>query len=364
MSDAVAVKVPRANANDEDAVIVRWHVESGARIGAGEALVTIETSKAILDVEAPRGGYAFFSAGADTRLPVGATMAWITQDESGAELLNGDGADGAAARALDRFTRKAQKLMKEHGLAPADFAGEARVDAAQVEGLIAERAASPGAHTDSGPAADADLVELSPAKVSEARALSATHRDAVSSTVAITISSAAVDARLAALAAEVGPLSLLELAVFEVGAMLAQWPDLNGYFSGGHAYRYRSVGVGFALNAGRALRVPVVKSAAVGSLRAALNAVRELSLRYMRNELSVDDLAGGTFTVTDLSAYGVVHFVPVLNVRQAAILGLCAERPGSGARELVLTFDHRLADGMRAAEFLNALRTRLERSDR
>ena len=54
--------------------------------------------------------------------------------------------------------------------------------------------------------------------------------------------------------------------------------------------------------------------------------MRDLSLRYMRDELTIDDVTGGTFTITDLSAEGVVHFVPVLNDRQSAILGLCAER--------------------------------------
>jgi pyruvate/2-oxoglutarate dehydrogenase complex dihydrolipoamide acyltransferase (E2) component len=115
------------------------------------------------------------------------------------------------------------------------------------------------------------------------------------------------------------------------------------------------------VNRGRSLRVPVVKNTATGSLREIARAVRELTLRYLREELTIDDVTGGTFTITDLSGEGVVHFVPVLNERQSAILGLCAPRR-DGSRELVLTFDHRLSDGMRAARFLAALRARLEDS--
>jgi pyruvate/2-oxoglutarate dehydrogenase complex dihydrolipoamide acyltransferase (E2) component len=89
-------------------------------------------------------------------------------------------------------------------------------------------------------------------------------------------------------------------------------------------------------------------------------AIRNLFLRYMREELTLQELTGGTFTVTDLSSHGVVHFVPVLNLNQSAILGLCAERPGTGTQDLVLTFDHRMSDGMQAAEFLGELRGRLE----
>jgi 2-oxoglutarate dehydrogenase E2 component (dihydrolipoamide succinyltransferase) len=106
--------------------------------------------------------------------------------------------------------------------------------------------------------------------------------------------------------------------------------------------------------------VPVVKNAAALSVRDVAGAVRDLSLRYMRDELTIDDVTGGTFTVTDLSAEGVLSFVPVLNDRQSAILGITAERSGTQSRDLVLTFDHRLSDGMRAARFLGALRDRLE----
>jgi 2-oxoglutarate dehydrogenase E2 component (dihydrolipoamide succinyltransferase) len=180
--------------------------------------------------------------------------------------------------------------------------------------------------------------------------------------VAVALSCARLDRKLQQLAEAHGPLSLLELAIHEVARLLADFPDLNGFYRDGHPWRHRTIAVGFAVNLGRGLRVPVVRDAAERSPRDVARAVRELSLRYMRNELSVDDVSGGTFTITDLSGHGVVQFVPVLNDRQSAILGLCAERPGSGYRELVLTFDHRLSDGMRAATFLGALRDVLEAS--
>jgi pyruvate/2-oxoglutarate dehydrogenase complex dihydrolipoamide acyltransferase (E2) component len=107
------------------------------------------------------------------------------------------------------------------------------------------------------------------------------------------------------------------------------------------------------------LGVPFVKEADKQTRRDVARAVRDLTLRYLRGELAIDDVTGGTFTITDLSGEGVVHFVPLLNERQSAILGICSAR-NDGSRELVLTFDHRLSDGMRAARFLAALRERLE----
>lgn len=155
-------------------------------------------------------------------------------------------------------------------------------------------------------------------------------------------------------------MSLLELTIFETARLLKEFPDLNGYYAEQRSWHHRNVHIGFAINVGKGLRVPVVKNAVELSLSDVCRHVRELSLRYMRNELTVENLTGGSFTVTDLSSFGVHYFAPVLNERQSAILGICAERPGAAYQELALTFDHRMSDGVRAAMFLTELVKRLE----
>ena len=358
MSEPVAVLVPQVNPNDENAILVRWHVASGSRVAAGQPLATLETTKATFDVEAPQEGYAFFDHSPKTLVTVGTAIAWISDRDTRPEVsarpepvrpTTGTDADA-------RITRKALRLMKQHGLVAADFAGAGRVDAGEVERRVQEMA------TDARPVVpeDAELLEQSSAKMIEVQTLGEVYRHAIPSTVSITLSCANVDARLRQVAAAIGPISLLELAICEVAALLAEFPDLNGYYAAGRAWRHTSIAIGFAINLGRSLRVPVVKQAAVLSQLEIARRVRDLSLRYMRDELQLDDLTGGTFTITDLSGHGVTHFVPVLNQRQAAILGICAERPGTRHRDLVLTFDHRMADGMRAALLLGELRSRLE----
>jgi 2-oxoglutarate dehydrogenase E2 component (dihydrolipoamide succinyltransferase) len=243
--------------------------------------------------------------------------------------------------------------MKERGLTEADFAGLDKVDADAVERVASKRAtAKPAPH-------GAAPFELSPAKIIENKTLTRVREQAVPSTVATAVRGDLLEARLRQEAAEHGAVSALELALHETARLLPDWPELNGFYADGKAWRHESVAIGFAVNLGRSLRVPIVKDAHRLALREIARAVRELTLRYMRDELSIDDLTGGTFTITDLSGEGVVHFVPMLNERQSAILGLCAAR-SDGSRDLVLTFDHRLSDGMRAARFLAALRTRLE----
>jgi pyruvate/2-oxoglutarate dehydrogenase complex dihydrolipoamide acyltransferase (E2) component len=357
MSEPVAVPVPQINPNDEHAVVVRWHIEKGARVRTGQTLVTLETTKTTFDVDAPQDGFAFFEHEPNAELAVGAPVVWIAATADPFEIPS------QLSRSLDplrpapgeRFTRKALKLIKQHGLTAADFPGEGRVDAATVEAAVARRSPQPA------PAfADVEPLELTPSKITEIQTLSRVYEQVVPSTVAVALMCERMERRARRLAAEHGPVSFLEICIHEAARLLTDWPELNAFYAAGGAWRHRSVAIGFAVNLGKGLRVPVVRDTARLSLRDVARAVRDLSLRYMRDELTIDDVVGGTFTVTDLSAEGVVHFVPVLNDRQSAILGLTAERSGARARDLVLTFDHRLSDGMRAAQFLAALRDRLE----
>jgi pyruvate/2-oxoglutarate dehydrogenase complex dihydrolipoamide acyltransferase (E2) component len=232
---------------------------------------------------------------------------------------------------------------------------------ARTEGYLATRAER-GANTDitHDPAADLyEPLEQSPSKLIEAARLADVYRAVVPSLVTVPFSAARARERLAVLAGSIGPVTLLERVICETAATLADYPDLNGFFTRGRGWKYKDIAVGFAVNAGRSLRVPVVRNTARLSQLEVCRGVRDLTLRYFREELSMQDVSGGTFTVTDLSSVGVTYFVPVLNDRQAAILGLCAADV-SGQQNLVLAFDHRMSDGMRAASFLNEVRERLE----
>jgi pyruvate/2-oxoglutarate dehydrogenase complex dihydrolipoamide acyltransferase (E2) component len=364
MSESFELLVPQMNPNDEHAVLVRWNVESGTQVAAGQSVATLETTKTAFDVEAPRGGYVFYSFTPKSLIPVGARLAWIC-DENSPPAANPPAAietkaeSGQPPVGDSRITRKALQLMREHGLSARDVSSSAaRIEVADVERLIRQR----GAESSGAPSIpdDCTALEQSPSKIIEIQALGQVYESAIPSLVALSLSCDRCDARLRGLSQQHGPLSLLELVIYESARLLDNYPDLNGFYSSGKAWRYNTVSVGFAINLGRSLRVPVVHRAAELSQVEIARSVRNLSLQYLRDELQLPDLTGGTFTVTDLSSQFIEHFVPVINLRQSAILGICAERPASGRRDLVLAFDHRMTDGMRAAGFLASLRERLE----
>lgn len=362
MPEPVEVLVPQMNPNDEHAVLVKWHVSSGARVAADQLLATMETTKATFDVNAPCDGYAFFHETERSMVAVGAAIAWISESAQAPVVKQPRVAEPAPAIATDtesRITRKALRLMQEHGLTAADFAGLERVEVADVEAKIKQRGSSaPAAAASTAKAAapqGMEPLDQSPSKMLEIARLADVYSTAIPSTVTVVLATDRLAKRLAG-----GSISLLEVAIFEAARLLDEYPELNGWYGDGRAWHYPDVSIGFAINLGHSLRVPVVRDAANRSQLEITRTVRDLALRYMRNELTTEDVSGGTFTVTDLSSHGVVSFIPVLNHRQSAILGICAQRPGSGLSELVITFDHRMSDGMRAAAFLGALRDQLE----
>jgi pyruvate/2-oxoglutarate dehydrogenase complex dihydrolipoamide acyltransferase (E2) component len=349
--------VPRANANDDRAILVEWLADVGSFVNAGQPIAVIETTKTAIEITAPQSGYIFFSIAPNTAVEVGSCIATISDDPTRPEEtpLHKDGSASLGRRG--QITSKALRRIKESGLDASVFSGLDRVELADVESYIAGH---PDLASRGAAVAGTVPLEQTPLKRIEAETLERVFRQVVPSTVSISLREKRVQDRLRAVAAIEGPVSLLELIIYQAARALTNVPALNGYYASGRAATYVRVAVGFAINAGHCLRVPVLHNCDGASVREIARAVRDLCLRYMRDELHPHDLVGGTFTVTDLSDLGIVHFVPVINDLQAAILGVCAVRPDAESRDLVLTFDHRMADGMLAAAFLNQLRDGLE----
>ncbi|MTI68576.1 MAG: 2-oxo acid dehydrogenase subunit E2 [Firmicutes bacterium] len=164
-----------------------------------------------------------------------------------------------------------------------------------------------------------------------------------------------------------------DLLVKILSKVLLEFPTLNCSVDGEELiYRnYTNIGVAVAIDNG--LLVPVVKYANVKGLKEISSEVKKLAFKAKNNELSTDDLTGGTFTITNLGMYGIDSFTPIINQPEVAILGVntITETPvfengniiSKPFMKLSLTADHRAVDGAVAAKFLHKIKQYIEKPE-
>ena len=156
-----------------------------------------------------------------------------------------------------------------------------------------------------------------------------------------------------------------DLVHLAVARTLLSFKELNATFDGSTIRQYDDVHLAFATDTPRGLMVPVIRNAHTLTLRQLAAEAARLAKGCREGGVKPDELSGGTFTITNLGAFGVESFTPVLNVPQVAILGVCAIRPEpvQNGDEIVfqpriglsLTINHQVVDGAPGARFLQAL---------
>ena len=155
-----------------------------------------------------------------------------------------------------------------------------------------------------------------------------------------------------------------------VATALRQFPYVNARLTQNAIERLARIHIGIAVDTERGLLVPVIRDADQKSVRQIAQEFRELAGRAQSGKALPDDLVGGTFTITNLGMYDVLAFTPIINLPEAAILGVGSITPQPVVREgqvvvrqmmmLCLVFDHRLVDGAPAAKFLQYVKDLIE----
>ena len=164
-------------------------------------------------------------------------------------------------------------------------------------------------------------------------------------------------------------ISINDLILYATARTLGCHPELNAHFLGTKILQFSGVNLGFAVDTPRGLLVPVIKNADRLSLKALASESKRLASACIAGNANPDDLAGGTFTVTNLGAMGIESFTPVLNAPEVAILGVCNVQPKPVMKGedvsfiphmgLSLTFNHAATDGAPAARFLKDISERI-----
>jgi len=209
-------------------------------------------------------------------------------------------------------------------------------------------------------------VKLEGIRKAVAERLSFSARNAVQ----VTLTMEADATRLVELKNKQDHVGFTAFAVKAVAKALERNSAMNSAVEGEEIITYSDINIAVAINIDQGLVAPVISNANKKSVLEVNAMIEELSQKAKENRLTIEELTGGTFTVTNLGAYDVESFAPVINPPQCAILGLgrIAYRPiAAGERVsarpatlLTLVFDHRVVDGVPAAKFLRDVRNHLE----
>ena len=390
--------MPKLGMAMKKGTLKRWLVTEGGTIEQGKPLLEIMTEKINAVVESPGSGVlGRVLAPPGTELPVGALLAVIGGPGDTfppAEELNATRASappaaashavGAAASASGAASsasaaasevlaspaarRLARDLGVEIALVPPSAPGK-RITTDDVEAFAAAREAAPPA-----PSAAGRSIPFAGIRKVVAERL----HESLQSMAQVTISREADVTGLLALRERLGPgfeaasgihLTYTDLLVEIVARLLTEHPQLNATLEGEQIVLSEEVHMGVAVALEDGLIVPVIRMAHSRPLREIAHDRAELATKAQNGTLSLDEVEGGTFTISNLGAFGADSFTPIVNPPQCAILGVgrIVDKPIVVDGEvrvrptmwLSITFDHRLVDGAPAARFLQALADRL-----
>ncbi len=400
---ATDVLIPNAGQASGEATIIRWRKKPGDRVQPGEVLLEVETDKATMEVEATATGVLQAVRYADGDVvPVLTVVAEIA--ESGESVVstvraeaasrpasvrqNGDGAKSAATdlMAIMRAHRPgrlvvsplARRLAANEGVDLTGVTGSGphgRIMKNDVQAVMARPAktATLAAETRTPTIEPGSRwIPFSATRRTIAERMTASAREAPQVTLTTEADAEALGNLRAQLQADLSDeVSFTDLFIKIAAAALHEHRRLNARVENDGIRMFDALNVGVAVDTERGLIVPVIRDADRKGVAAIARERRNLVEQARNGKLRPDELSGGTFTLTNLGAYEIDAFTPIINPPEGAVLGVGRIvkkavvrndelRPGATVI-LSLTFDHRLVDGGPAARFLQRIKMLVEK---
>ncbi|BBP82512.1 dihydrolipoyllysine-residue succinyltransferase component of 2-oxoglutarate dehydrogenase complex [Pseudomonas sp. Pc102] len=399
---AIEIKAPTFPESVADGTVATWHKKPGEAVKRDELIVDIETDKVVMEVLAEADGVLaeivknegdtvlsgellgkLTEGGAAAAAPAAAAPAAAPAAQAAASAAGGDDAILSPA---------ARKLAEENGIDPNSIAGTGKGGRVTKEDVVAAveakksaPAAAPAAKA-AAPAAEApvfaagDRVEKR-VPMTRLRAKVAERLVEAQSTMAMLTTFNEVDmTEVMALRSKykdlfekthngvrLGFMSFFVKASVEA---LKRFPAVNASIDGNDIVYHGYQDIGVAVSSDRGLVVPVLRNAELMSLAEVENGIATFGKKAREGKLSIDEMTGGTFTITNGGTFGSMMSTPIVNPPQAAILGMhnIIQRPMAVNGQVVirpmmylaLSYDHRLIDGKEAVSFLVTIKNLLE----
>jgi 2-oxoglutarate dehydrogenase E2 component (dihydrolipoamide succinyltransferase) len=393
----IEVKVPQLSESVSEASLVAWHKKEGEAVKRDENLVDIETDKVVLETPAPadgvlvriikKDGEAVTSgeviAEIDTETQAAATAQAEVKSEAAAAPASGPAASGAASTpaAAGVASPAARKILEEKGLSATEVAGTGRGGRVTKEDALA---APPKAAAPSG----ATVVAAPPTGERPEQRVPMTK---IRKRIAERLLQSKQETAMLTTFNEVNMLPVIELRkkygeqfekeygvrlgfmsffVKAACAALKKFPILNASVDGDDIIYHGYIDIGIAVGSPRGLVVPILRDADQLSFAEIEQKIADFGQRAKDGRLSVEELTGGTFSISNGGVFGSMLSTPIINPPQSAILGIHAtkDRPVVENGQIVirpinylaLSYDHRIIDGREAVLGLRTIKEALE----
>ena len=400
----IEVRVPQLPESVADATLVAWHKQPGDAVSRDENLVDLETDKVVLEVPAPAAGVIkelIVQNGAT--VTSGQVLALLEEGAAAAAAAPAAKAPAAKATAAgpavkeeaappkgggsEKLAPSVRRLVEEHKLDAGAIPGsgrDGRITKGDVLAHVTSKAGSATAGSDAAPpvagsAASAGRGERR-VPMTRLRARIAERLVQAQSTAAMLTTFNEVDLKAVnelrarykerfekQHGARLGFMSFFVKACIEA---LRRFPVVNASVDGSDVVYHEYYDIGVAVSTDRGLIVPVLRDADALGFGEIEKAVIAYAGKAREGTLTLEELTGGTFTITNGGVFGSLLSTPILNMPQSAILGMhkIQERPVVVNGEVVvrpmmylaLTYDHRIIDGREAVQFLVAVKDALE----
>jgi len=391
---ALEIKIPSPGESITEVELASWFVEDGALVSKNQEIGEIESEKATLPLIAVESGQLKILIQAGETVEVGVLVASIDTSVEVSDVPASKVADPApvenkapveskipvqktnAEQKLVKVTPVAKQMMEKEGLSVEDILkGLRKISAGDVRQVLQDRTTAKVPERAVSPSREQERKKVSQLRkkiserlvaVNNETAMLTTFNEADMSAI-MTIRKKYQEQFVEKYGIKLGFMSFFTKAVTEA---LRQFPAVNSYLDGEEVVSPTYCDIGIAVQTDKGLMVPVIRNAEALSLAELEQQIADLATRARKARLSIEEMSGGTFTISNGGIYGSMLSTPILNPPQSGILGMhnILERPVAikGKVEvrpmmyIALSYDHRVIDGKDSVGFLKTLKALLE----
>ena len=395
----IEVKVPQLSESVAEATLSTWHIKEGDAVARDQNLIDIETDKVVLELPAPDSGVIvkIIKANGES-VASGEVIAHIDTEAKGAVAAPAAAAPAPAAATAATAMPAARKIMDEKGISAADVQGSGRggrilkddVSSGAQLAATPKAAVSPAPTSAAKPAlpqpnvinADALIADRPEQRVPMSRLRARVAERLVQSQSTNAILTTFNEVNMAPVMEmrkkyqerfekEHGvKLGFMSFFVKAAVAALKKYPVINSSVDGNDIVYHGYFDIGIAVGSPRGLVVPILRDADQMSLAQIEKKIAEFGSKAKDGKLSLEDLSGGTFSISNGGTFGSMLSTPIINPPQSAILGVHATKDRAVVENgqivirpinyLALSYDHRIIDGREAVLGLVTMKEALE----